>query len=190
MKVLVAFFLLFVSSSCFTQNIIDPKISAQEWMDSFGVNMRKMIGKEMKAFSAVADNGTQYTEKSLKKKVTLINFWFESCHPCVAEFPDLNLLHEKFKGDKNFQLLAFTFETPDAIKRIKEKYSLQYDLISVSHDEIHRLNFGYGFPCNMVVDQAGKIAYLLHLNPFSKIEQDLKFNTTLIPAIQKLLETK
>jgi peroxiredoxin len=189
MKLLVASFLLFVSSSCFTQNIIDLNISAKEWMDSFAVNMQKLIGKEMDHFSVLSDEGRSYTNDSLKGKVTLVNFWFEACAPCVAEFEELNKLNGRIKNRK-FQLLSFTFETPDAIKRIKEKYKLEFEVISISEKECRRLNFNYGFPFNIIVDESSKIANIHHGGSIDKTEAGKNFNIAIIPEIKKLLDTK
>jgi thiol-disulfide isomerase/thioredoxin len=30
--------------------------------------------------------------------VIVLNFWFTQCKPCVAEFPELNELKEKYKS--------------------------------------------------------------------------------------------
>jgi thiol-disulfide isomerase/thioredoxin len=48
-------------------------------------------------FSAGATNGSLFTNDSLKNRVSFINFWFEGCHPCVAEFPALNELYSKYR---------------------------------------------------------------------------------------------
>jgi peroxiredoxin len=190
MKSLSIAVFLFYSVNGFSQNIIDSTVSIQEYMDSFGANMKKLIGKEMNNFSLASTKGIIYTKDSLKGKVTLINFWFEGCLPCVAEFPDLNRLYEKFKGNKNFQLLAFTFDPLESIKKVKEKYKLEYELLCANESKIQELNFSYGFPTNLVIDQNGKIAYYLIGNPFETTKPDFNFNMTLIPKITKLLLQK
>lgn len=58
-------------------------------------------------------NGNTITEKQLQGKVTLINFWFEACSPCIAEMPTLNELYLKYKDNPKFQLLSFIRERPE-----------------------------------------------------------------------------
>jgi peroxiredoxin len=188
MKFLIAFFLLFFSTTGFTQNVIDPNISTKEWLDSFEVNMKKVIGKEMNHFSVISDNGEKYTNNSLKGKVTLVNFWFEAGPPCVAEFDAINDLYEKFKSNKNFQILAFSYETPEAIKRIKEEYRLKFELLPVSDKEIRQLNFNYGFPTNLIIDQSEKVAHINVGGSTDKAKAMEYFSTTIIPEINKLLD--
>ena len=55
--------------------------------------LRSKIGTPFVDFNLIDLEMNEFTEKQLVGKVTLINFWFESCAPCVAEFADLNDLY-------------------------------------------------------------------------------------------------
>ena len=55
-------------------------------------------GTDYPAFKVVTLSGDTVTEKELRGKVTLINFWFESCAPCMAEMPALNDLYLKYQN--------------------------------------------------------------------------------------------
>ncbi len=187
MKYLLLCFLFFNSTTDFAQS--NQNNSYQE-IDPISAKLQKFIGKEISQFSAISDNGIIYTNDSLKGKVTLVNLWFEACAPCVAEFATINNLFTKFKDNKNFQILAFTFEKPEAIKTIKEKYHLRYELISIPREQCYILNFKTGFPTNMIIDQSSKITYIRCGGPNDRDHAEKYFNTTFIPEINKLLGDK
>jgi thiol-disulfide isomerase/thioredoxin len=65
----------------------------------------------------------------VKNKVLFLNFWFTNCLPCIAEFNTLNNLYNQYKTDSSFKLISLTFESPEEIQRMREKYSLLFDII-------------------------------------------------------------
>src|SRR5438309_8280297 len=95
-------------------------------IDSFNnAKINEAIGKPFPAFVAANEQGS-INNDSLKGKVVLINFWFEGCHPCIAEFDALNELAEKLKPNKDFEFISFTWDNAETIQRVKEKYQLQF----------------------------------------------------------------
>jgi thiol-disulfide isomerase/thioredoxin len=95
-----------------------------------------------------------------KGKVVLINFWFEGCHPCMAEMPMLNQVHQELKGNKDFLFISFTFDNKEAIQRVQEKYGLTFVVLSTSIKECARLNFGSGYPTTIILNKNGTIKYM------------------------------
>jgi thiol-disulfide isomerase/thioredoxin len=87
----------------------------------------------------------------------LINFWFEGCHPCLAEFGALNELAEKLKGNKDFEFISFTWDNRETIDRVKEKYNLQFKVFYSK--ECSRLNLNSGYPATFILDKKGNIKY-------------------------------
>lgn len=59
-----------------------------------------IIGAQIPAFEATTLEGVKINRESLKGKPSIINFWFTTCAPCVAEIPGFNALVEKFGTDK------------------------------------------------------------------------------------------
>src|SRR5688500_7772811 len=82
---------------------------------------KEALDKPFPSFSFVAD-GKVFNNDLLKGKIVFINFWFEACAPCLAEFDVLNEIYQKLKDKNNFVFISFTFETPEKIIRVKEKY--------------------------------------------------------------------
>src|SRR5262249_6794420 len=111
-------------------------------------------------FSAVATDGHVYTTDSLKGKVTLINFWFEHCEPCIAEFDVLNNLYNKYKNIPGFQFLSITFENNEGIARVAKKHHITYPVLHMEREKIYELIFMQGFPTSIITDQSGKISFI------------------------------
>ena len=151
-------------------------------MDSlYQVSERKIqenVGKQFPQFNAVTLNGETFTESNLKGRVTLINFWFEYCSPCIAEFDALNNLFIHYNGNKKFQFLSFTSDTEQSAKLSVEKYHLLFPVLCIPEAECFRLNFNSGFPTSIIVDETGKILVIKSGGSIDK--------TVIEPEIQKL----
>lgn len=98
----------------------------------------EVVGQEIKAYRRVSKGqiipenvftGTDLVQKvSLAeriktKRLTLVSFWYSNCGPCIAKFPQLKMLHEKYKHS-NFQILAISTDNvkdqENWLKRIDE----------------------------------------------------------------------
>ncbi|WP_165024934.1 TlpA family protein disulfide reductase [Dysgonomonas sp. ZJ279] len=117
------------------------------------------IGKQYPQFSTVTLGGNRITEQILFEKVTVVNFWFQSCAPCIAEFEALSALYYKYKDNPKFQFVSFTFDSPEEARISIQKYQIPYVVCSISKEECYRLNLSSGFPTNLVLDKEGKVIY-------------------------------
>ena len=73
-------------------------------------------GKEMPLLSLKTISGEKIETKDLKGKVIVINLWFTTCHPCIAELPALNKLVKEYK-DKNVVFLGLSTDTKEILDR-------------------------------------------------------------------------
>ena len=141
--------------------------SSRTSRDSFMIEHNRMIekkkrdalGTNFKEFNGIMD-GRSFSNIQLSGRTVFMNFWFASCTPCIAEFPYLNELNEKLKDSADFELVSFSFVSPEKILEIKSKYNLKFKVIHISQDECYRLNGGLGFPTNVVTDKNGIIKYI------------------------------
>lgn len=122
------------------------------------VKASEIIGKPFPDFVAANEEG-KVNNDNLKGKVVLINFWFEGCHPCLAEFGALNELAQKLKGYKDFEFISFTWDNKETIKRVKKKYKLQFKVFQAAAQECMRLNQNSGYPTTIILDRQGIIKY-------------------------------
>lgn len=74
-------------------------------------------------FSYTDTAGKLWTHETIRGKVTLINFWYIGCEPCIREMPWLNSLKEKYP-DGNY--LSCTFNYANQITKIVENTPFLY----------------------------------------------------------------
>ena len=143
------------------------------------------VGKTYNEFKLTNEKRT-VDNQSLRGKVVLINFWFEGCHPCMAEMEALNDLFKKMESNKDFIFITLTTDSQETIKRVKKKYDLKFEVFPVPEKECQRLNFGCGFPTTIILDQSGVVKYR-HGGGSIKVEVAKEYiEKTLLPKIQNL----
>lgn len=70
--------------------------------------LKELIGKDATALTADTwVNGAPLTDKDLKGKVVLLDFWAVWCGPCVSTFPHLREWQEKY-ADKGLVMIGVT----------------------------------------------------------------------------------
>lgn len=176
--------LLLITSLSFAQTHLDTATS--EEMDSLICPRgHAAIGHPYQEFG-ITDENRAVDNQSLKGKVVLINFWFEGCHPCMAEMEALNELFNKMKS-KDFIFISVTWENKEVIKRVKEKYALDFEVFSTSGKECQRLNFGCGYPTTIVLDKTGILKYWCSGGSIIEKEARQFIMTTLLSEIESLL---
>ncbi len=145
------------------------------------------LGKLFLSFT-VTSGGNTFSNKLFKGKIVLINFWFEGCHPCIAEMEALGELQERLKDNKDFLFISFTWDNSEAIKRVKEKYGITFPGVETTDEECHKLNFGNGYPTNIIVDKTGTIKYLHSGGSTDKKEAREFIMTTLLQKLKASFE--
>ena len=148
--------LLFIYAFSSAQVISSAEMD--EALPPLGAKRKEAIGKPFGDFSATGDS--ILTAQSFKGKTVFVNFWFESCVPCITELNGLNDLYQQTKGRAGFLFVSFTFEPGAKIKSLREKYGLLYPVYHLEEKDCQRLNRGLGFPANVLIDSAGKINHL------------------------------
>ena len=123
-------------------------------------NYEKEIGQAFGEFSAKDITGKSISRENLVGKITLVNFSFSTCPPCIPEYDKLNRLYAHYLADTNFQLISFTFDNIDEARRTSEKYGLLYRIISITHDLCSKLIFsGHGYPSNYLLDENCRVTF-------------------------------
>ena len=123
--------------------------------------------------------------------VTVVNFWFTTCKPCVGELPDLEALHQELakKGGAVIGINAFTLdsnakEIEDA-KSILEQQGVSYQNICFASDsEAGLFTAGlFAFPTTYVVDRNGRIVGDPIVGAISSDAQMKKLNALIDQAL-------
>ena len=180
MKAKIVLCLCFVFFGCialFAQNDAD---SFQEMIIKEGKRIdsikQSAIGKEFYSFEAMTLNMDSISINDLAGKVTMINLWFEGCAPCIAEFGEIFKLYNKLKDYPDFQLLSFTTDPPEVAKKAVEKYNINYPVCPISRKYSDNLNFGMGFPTNIILNKEKKIIFFKSGGPIEQVavEKEIK----------------
>ena len=119
------------------------------------------------AFTGKDLDGKDVTSEDIfsKNAVTVVNFWFTTCGPCVGELEDLDALNRELaeKGGAVIGINAFTLDGDEkAIQEAKEllmkKGAAYQNVYFPSDSEAGRFAaMVYAFPTTYVVDRSGNI---------------------------------
>lgn len=183
----------FVIVFLIAQTTLFSQISFQDSLNYFedlkgnsllGVDIR---GKRMPAFKAKDTNGRVITNDSLFSKVTFINFWFEACAPCVAEFHALEKFYKENKPGKDFQFISITFEQDSIIERVRQKNNLTFPIYRLSYDSCKKIKFNLGYPTNLIIDRSGKIVFSLTGGSIDPVYADKSLNYFIQAELERQL---
>ena len=136
----------------------------QRLMDPKGPNFTSMIdwqncvkGKEMPFLSLQTVSGEKIETKDLKGKVIVINLWFTSCHPCIAELPALNKLVKEYK-DKNVVFLGLSTDTKEMLDSdFFPNYKFDFTIIPNARNIVDEKIGHSGFPTTYIIDKKGRV---------------------------------
>ena len=154
MKKYLLIFAYYFSFSCSAQKPVDKNL-----LDLYLKTLPSCLHKPFPAFSYQTVKNKNICTHDLLGKITLIDFWFEACPPCVAQIEGLKKVYEMFQGNKDFQFVSFTWDTKNTAIQNAIKHALHYDIISINEQECSRLNCSQGFPVIMIVDKTGEIIF-------------------------------
>ena len=134
--------------------------------DDMDMSMEDDSSEKFPAFEGLDLDGNPVTSELFKENsVTVVNFWFSACAPCIAELSELNALNEelKLKGGAVIGINADTIGGDESMimeaKSILEKKGAAYQNIYFSADsEAGKLTYSItAFPTTVVVDRNGNI---------------------------------
>ena len=112
------------------------------------------IGKPLPAFSFNDVTGRVVDSKTLKGKPLVINMWFTTCAPCIAEMPQLNTIKHDPKN-ANVKFIAITFDGDQKVRDFLKKKP--FDFIQLAGQPAYCKQFTDDFPITIFVDKAGII---------------------------------
>ena len=101
---------------------------------------------------------------SMKGKPLVINFWFTSCGPCIAEMSALNVLKEEYK-DSGIVFLSITFDKKNQVLDFLKKHPFYFLIIPGARQYCDHITSLY--PVTLFVDRQGIIQFAEHLIPSS-----------------------
>ena len=199
MNYFYAFLFCVLLISCHSQNILSyeqglakcSEIEAEKKKDnpnglSF-IGPECMIGAQLPDFKLTSIKGSKIDHQSLKGKVSIINFWFTSCTPCIAEIPGFNAIVERF-GTDQINYIAIGRDEPGEIKEFLKDHPWKFEQVANGNETIKKdFQIQWGYPTTFVVDKNAKIVLAFSGGKTdSTAAQEIQ--NKLIPVIEKELK--
>lgn len=116
------------------------------------------VSKEFPLVSVEDIHGKKWTVDELKGKVTVLNFWFIKCKPCLMEIPELNKIVADFQSNEDIIFLAFAEDQKNDLKQFLNFKNFDYNIIPGSESFTKQLGVD-AFPTHMVLDKKGVVSY-------------------------------
>lgn len=149
---------------------------------------------EFPSFEGKDLDGKAVSSKKLfsGNKVTVVNFWFTTCKPCVGELKDLEALNKKLmkKGGEVVGVNAYTLDgdkkaIADAKKLLAKKGVSYKNIWFKSDSAAGKLTSGlYSFPTTYVIDSKGKVVGKPIVGSITSGEQKEELNKLIEQAMK------
>jgi cytochrome c biogenesis protein CcmG, thiol:disulfide interchange protein DsbE len=128
-----------------------------------------LLDKKLPDFRLKDLNGKEFKSSQLIGKPTLINFWSIQCSPCIAEFPQLNKLKEKYGDKVNFIAISEN-SREQVLELLKQKPFNFYQLVDGYDYKTNTLKMS-SIPRNIFIDKNGYIRVLKEGLPYETDEK-------------------
>jgi len=146
-----------------------------------------LLGCEIPDFRATTIAGEPISLTLLNEKIIVINFWYTSCAPCVAEMPALNKLVEVFK-DSDVVFIAFARDNESELASFLAKRSFDFKIVASSNDIAESYCAGiFGWPMSIVVDRQGIVRKIVS-GGYVDERAETYIYEELYPVIKKYLD--
>ena len=155
-------------SPCFSQQTFDmmdyqKKKGEMPNVDTLNYYLEKYVhsfdGCQAPELKGTTSQGKQIDSKKLKGKVTVLNFWFTHCRPCVGEFPSLNKLVEEY-GNKKVNFISLALDKKEKVDSFLITHPLKYEVIADATKTIEAFKMN-SYPINIVLDKKWRVIKIL-----------------------------
>jgi len=116
--------------------------------------LKSFIGNPLPGFKFKDVNGKMVKSKKLKGKPVVINLWFTTCLPCIAEMPELNRIQAIYK-DSGIIFLSMTFDSREKVLQFLKKRQFNFRAISDVSSYIERITSL--FPVTLFIKRNGLV---------------------------------
>ncbi len=115
---------------------------------------KKYKDKPLSRINLKSLEGEEIDTDQLKGKVIVIYFWTPSCGACIAGFPPLNWLKEKYLNSAYF--ISVVPDTRQEVQSVLGKFKFEFKTISDAESLIRELNI-VEYPKLFFIDKRGII---------------------------------
>jgi len=117
----------------------------------------RMEGKVFPKFNFQDLNGIEYSNENTKGKIVVLKCWFIACAPCVAEFPQLNELVEKYKNRTDIVFISLAFDSKEKLQPFLLKKPFRYAVVPDQKQFMFYDLDIKSYPTHIIIDRKGII---------------------------------
>ncbi len=140
------------------------------------------VGMPAPPILGIKDN--QDTVKiNYSNKLTLLDFWYMECYPCILNIPEVEKLFQTYKNTKNIQIFGINNLNNNSLGKENLPNFLLHNTINYPNLFVEKgvdKSFGIqGYPTILLIDKQGIIVYKqlgFHKNAYSEISTYLENN--------------
>lgn len=115
------------------------------------------VGKPLPAFALPDLAGRPVSSGSLLGHPVVINMWFTTCAPCVAEMPALNKIRAE-QGGSDVVFLALTYEESSRVRAFLKHHAFSYR--HIPNAGAYCRQFTHSFPISIFIDRTGIVRHI------------------------------
>lgn len=162
------------------------KIDADKLETYFTKLSNSLIGCKVPDFTVKTIDGKAIFMADLKGKVVVLNFWFNTCEPCLVEIPALNQLVKDYENT-DVVFIAFAKDDTPSVKKFLENKEFDYTIVSGDYNMEQKFCLLFGYPENMVIDRKGIVRQILYGGPLDEEKARIHVQDSIQPMINKCL---
>jgi cytochrome c biogenesis protein CcmG/thiol:disulfide interchange protein DsbE len=121
-------------------------------------SLDRFIGQPLPAFALPDLQGKLVDSHRLLGKPVVVNLWFTTCGPCIAEMPTLNRMQRE-KASTGIVFLAMTFDNSAKVRAFLQKQPFTYRQLAGAKQ--YCAQFSTGYPVTFFVGRDGLIKQVL-----------------------------
>jgi thiol-disulfide isomerase/thioredoxin len=124
----------------------------------------QMMADPAPEFSLFDTEGKRVTRNSLKGKVVVLDFWATWCMPCLASFPGMQQVVDKYKADQDVVFLFVnTLEKNKDVRlwiaKFKTAHKYSFRMLLDNDSKVVAAYKSMGLPTKVIIDKNGIIRF-------------------------------
>ncbi len=166
---------IFIDSSDKILFIKQGFITDEDFLSTISpVILGKVVGNKVgdicinKNINLIGSDDT-FSVLNYRGKISIINFWYTSCTPCVQELPHFNSLYEEYKDYLTVIAIheaqiynSNPQDVSDFINNNFKGYSILFGYDDLNSPYYKELGGKAAFPVTVIVDEEGVISFIRH----------------------------
>lgn len=131
------------------------------------------VSEEVPEFTMINSKGINFTNKDLKDKIVIFDFWTTSCGVCFRKFPILQEEFVKFKNTPGIEFYAVNIplkrDSIGAAKRIISEYPYTFPVLYAKSDSLAKLLKVFAYPTVIIIRNGEEIIFRGNIEDVEKI---------------------